>query len=85
MVRMWRLNKDYFDKYYNSKPLLKFEIVQSDKKNDFVKIVSEDIYINKELVTALFSYKSYVEVLEPVFLREHIKSIIEDLNTMYEI
>ena len=82
---MWRLNKDYFDKYYNSKPLLKFEIVQSDKKNDFVKIVSEDIYINKELVTALFSYKSYVEVLEPVFLREHIKSIIEDLNTMYEI
>lgn len=85
-----KIDRSYYEKYFKEKPLFSKELNLNENQRDLEldgkhKLVKGKIKINKELVTALFSYKSYVEVLEPKFLRNHMIEVIKDLNIMYDV
>ena len=79
------VNKVYYHKYLKSKMWFdKFELKENeaDSVNDERIIISSKI--NKELVSKLFSFKDYVVIKEPFFLRKHIKFKIETLLNKYQ-
>lgn len=75
-----RFTKDYYD-YIQTKPLSNI-IGQPRVIGDFIE-VSFNMYINNELISRIFSYKSNCEVLEPEVLRKKMREEILKLNNIY--
>lgn len=69
--------------YIRTKPIHGSQREHKALSNDNYGYFSIDVKVNRELLSRLLSFGADIEILEPLGLRDNMKQIAQELNTMY--